>query len=61
VVGVAGKKNFRSKRFSRNLEREPPGSLQRAQSCHMDQRLDGDLWLDAQRRWVGTVVKMDNL
>lgn len=45
--GMAGKKNFRSKRFSRNLE---PVGLKRAQSFHMDQRQDGDLWLDAQRR-----------
>ena len=48
-MGMAGKKNFRSKRFSRNLEREPVG-LKRAQSFHMDQRQDGDIWLDAQRR-----------
>ena len=35
-VGPAsgGKKNFRSKRFSRNMEREP--ALRRAQSLHMD-------------------------
>lgn len=33
---VGGKRNFRSKRFSRNLEREP--ALRRAQSLHMDRR-----------------------
>ena len=34
----SGKKNFRSKRFSRNMEREP--ALRRAQSLHnhMDRR-----------------------
>jgi hypothetical protein len=48
VGPVGGKRSFRSKRFSRNLEREP--ALKRAQSCHMDQREDGDLWLDSQRR-----------
>merc|ERR1719474_111654 len=47
-VGLGGKRNFRSKRFSRNLEREP--ALKRAQSFHMDQRMDGDSWLDQQRR-----------
>ena len=31
---VSGKKNFRSKRFSRNIEREP--AMRRAQSLHMD-------------------------
>ena len=43
-----GKKNFRSKRFSRNIDREP--ALKRAQSFHMDQRDDSDLWHDSQRR-----------
>ena len=33
---ATGKKNFRSKRFSRNLEREP--AIRRAQSLHMDHR-----------------------
>lgn len=33
---VGGKRNFRSKRFSRNLEREP--AMRRAQSLHMDRR-----------------------
>ena len=47
-VQVGGKRNFRSKRFSRNLDREP--ALKRAQSFHMDQRMDGDTWLDQQRR-----------
>ena len=52
VVGLAGgKKNFRSKRFSRNLEQQA-GGMKRAQSFHMDQRQDGDLWLDAQRRYI---------
>jgi hypothetical protein len=51
--GMAGKKNFRSKRFSRNLERDPP-ALKRAQSFNMDQRQDGDIWLDAQRRLAPT-------
>ena len=46
--GVGGKKNFRSKRFSRNIDREP--ALKRAQSFHMDQRDDSDLWHDSQRR-----------
>ena len=48
VGPVGGKRSFRSKRFSRNLEREP--ALKRAQSFHMDQRDDGDSWLDSQRR-----------
>ena len=48
VGNIGGKRSFRSKRFSRNLDREP--SLKRAQSFHMDQREDGDLWLDSQRR-----------
>lgn len=33
-AGVGGKKNFRSKRFSRNMERDP--ALRRAHSLHMD-------------------------
>ena len=39
---VTGRRNFRSKRFSRNLEREP--AMRRAQSLHMDRRdlLDDD-------------------
>lgn len=49
VGGVGGKKNFRSKRFSRNVDREP-GALKRAQSFHMDQRDDSELWHDNQRR-----------
>merc|ERR1719244_542571 len=55
-VSVGGKRSFRSKRFSRNLERGPEGQmggvggLKRAQSFHMDQREDGDMWLDSQRR-----------
>merc|ERR1712106_512261 len=48
VCPVGGKKSFRSKRFSRNLEREP--ALKRTQSSHMDQRDDGESWLDSQRR-----------
>merc|ERR1719195_2002417 len=48
VGGPGGKKNFRSKRFSRNIDREP--ALKRAQSFHMDQRDDSDLWHDSQRR-----------
>ena len=48
VGPVGGKRSFRSKRFSRNLEREP--ALKRAQSFHMDQKADADLWLDTQRR-----------
>merc|ERR1719347_1869281 len=47
VGPVGGKRSFRSKRFSRNLEQP---ALKRAQSFHMDQREDGDLWLDSQRR-----------
>lgn len=49
VGAVGGKKSFRSKRFSRNVEREP-GSLKRAQSFHMDQRDDSEFWHDSQRR-----------
>ena len=49
VGAVGGKKNFRSKRFSRNIDREP-GALKRAQSFHMDQRDDSELWHDSQRR-----------
>ena len=49
VGAVGGKKNFRSKRFSRNIDREP-GALKRAQSFHMDQRDDSELWHDNQRR-----------
>ena len=49
VGPVGGKKNFRSKRFSRNIDREP-GALKRAQSFHMDQRDDSELWHDNQRR-----------
>ena len=48
VGGPGGKKSFRSKRFSRNIDREP--ALKRAQSFHMDQRDDSDLWHDSQRR-----------
>lgn len=63
VSGVAGgKRSFRSKRFSRNLESRDlggprgPGAdlggtgMKRAQSFHMDQREDGDSWLDNHRR-----------
>ena len=49
VGAVGGKKSFRSKRFSRNVDREP-GSLKRAQSFHMDQRDDSEFWHDNQRR-----------
>ena len=49
VGSVGGKKNFRSKRFSRNIDREP-GLLKRAQSFHMDQRDDSEPWHDSQRR-----------
>ena len=52
-TGAGGKRSFRSKRFSRNMERGEPGpgaGMRRAQSFHMDQRGDGDSWLDEQRR-----------
>ena len=41
-----GKRNFRSKRFSRNIEREP--AMRRAQSLHMDRSrgLDEDAFVD---------------
>ena len=44
---VSGKKNFRSKRFSRNIEREP--AMRRAQSLHMDRSrgLVDDGFMDA--------------
>ena len=46
---VSGKKNFRSKRFSRNLEREP--AIRRAQSLHMDRRTmeENDGFLETHR------------
>merc|ERR1719180_306133 len=49
-----GKRGFRSKRFSRNLDPargDPAGTgMRRAQSFHIDQREDNDSWLDSQRR-----------
>ena len=41
-----GKRNFRSKRFSRNIEREP--AMRRAQSLHMDRSrgIDEDAFVD---------------
>merc|ERR1719209_1856423 len=49
-----GKRSFRSKRFSRNLDPargDPAGTgMRRAQSFHIDQREDNDSWLDSQRR-----------
>ena len=46
---ASGKKNFRSKRFSRNLEREP--AIRRAQSLHMDRRTmeENDGFLETHR------------
>ena len=53
---TGGKRSFRSKRFSRNLdprglEASPGQGMRRAQSFHMDQREDGESWLDTQRRY----------
>ena len=45
------KRNFRSKRFSRNMEREPRDpALRRAQSLHMDRRsMENDRFVETQR------------
>lgn len=57
-VGVSsGKKNFRSKRFSRNMEREPRDpALRRAHSLHMDRNRfeEDDGFLETHR---GTIRK----
>ena len=47
---VGGERSFQSKRFSRNLEPVGGLGLKRAQSFHIDQRGDGDQWLDSQIR-----------
>jgi hypothetical protein len=53
----SGKKNFRSKRFSRNMEREPRDpALRRAHSLHMDRNRfeEDDGFLETHR---GTIRK----